>query len=69
VKKKYGQKPKQHDSDSDGQENKSIGSEQFMMEIVTCEEIRENLEKEVTFKDVGEDKSTLIEKIVSYLYP
>lgn len=40
-----------------------------MMEIVTANEIRENIENEETFKDVDEDKSSLIEKIVSYLYP
>jgi len=39
------------------------------MEIITSEEIRKNLENEETFKDIDEDKSTLIEKIVSYLYP
>jgi len=39
------------------------------MEIVNPEEIRENLENEETFKDVDEDKNSLIEKIVSYLYP
>lgn len=40
-----------------------------MMEIVTDDEIRENLKNEETFKEVDEDKSSLIEKIVSYLYP
>lgn len=40
-----------------------------MMEIVDADEIRENLENEETFKDVDEDKSSLIEKIVSYLHP
>jgi len=40
-----------------------------MIEIVNAEEIRENLENEETFKDVDEDKNSLIEKIVSYLYP
>lgn len=40
-----------------------------MMEIVNANEIRENLENEETFKDVDEDKNSLIEKIVSYLYP
>jgi len=69
VKKKYGHKSKQHDSDSDEQENKTVVSEQFIMEIITSEEIRKNLENEETFKDIDEDKSTLIEKIVSYLYP
>lgn len=69
MKKKYGQKSKHHDSDSDERENKTVASEQFMMEIVTSEEIRENLENEETFKDIDEDKSTLIEQIVSYLYP
>ncbi|KAL4149709.1 hypothetical protein QTP88_003586 [Uroleucon formosanum] len=69
VKKKYGQKSKQHDSDSDEQENKVVASEQFIMEIVNADEIRENLENEETFKDVDEDKNSLIEKIVSYLYP
>lgn len=39
------------------------------MEIVTADEIRENLENEETFKDVEEDKSSLIEKIVLHLYP
>jgi len=39
------------------------------MEIVSEDEIRENLENEETFKDVDEDKNSLIEKIVSYLYP
>ncbi|KAL5232832.1 hypothetical protein ACI65C_000242 [Semiaphis heraclei] len=69
VKKKYGQKSKQHDSDSDEQENKLVASEQFMMEIVNADEIRKNLENEESFKDVDEDKNSLIEKIVSYLYP
>jgi len=40
-----------------------------MMEIVNADEIRENLENDETFKDVDEDKNSLIEKIVSYLYP
>lgn len=39
------------------------------MDIVTTNEIRENLENEETFKDVNEDKSSLIEKIVLHLYP
>lgn len=39
------------------------------MEIVNADEIRENLENEETFKDVYEDKSSLIEKVVSHLYP
>lgn len=69
MKKKYGQKSKQHDSDSDEHENKTISSEQFMMEIVDGNEIKENLENEETFKDVDDDKSSLIEKIVSHLYP
>lgn len=46
-----------------------MASEQFMMEIVNADEIRENLENEETFKDVDEDKHSLIEKIVLYLYP
>lgn len=40
-----------------------------MMEIVNADEIRENLENDETFKDVDDDKNSLIEKIVSYLYP
>jgi hypothetical protein len=40
-----------------------------MIEIVNADEIRENLENEETFKDVDEEKNSLIEKIVSYLYP
>lgn len=40
-----------------------------MMEIVNADEIRKNLENEESFKDVDEDKNSLIEKIVSYLYP
>lgn len=48
---------------------KSTSSEQFTMEIINADEIRENLENEESFKDVDEDKSSLIEKIVSYLYP
>lgn len=40
-----------------------------MMEIVNSDEIRDNLENEETFKDIDEDKSSLIEQIVSYLYP
>jgi len=40
-----------------------------MIEIVNADEIRENLENEESFKDVDEDKNSLIEKIVSYLYP
>lgn len=39
------------------------------MEIVTADEIRENLENEEIFKDVDEDKSSLIEKIVLHLHP
>jgi len=39
------------------------------MEIVNADEIRENLENDETFKDVDDDKNSLIEKIVSYLYP
>lgn len=40
-----------------------------MLQIVDANEIRENLETEETFKEVDEDKSSLIEKIVSHLYP
>lgn len=40
-----------------------------MMEIVNADEIRENIENEETFKDVDEDKSSLVDKIVSHLYP
>jgi len=39
------------------------------MEIVSADEIRQNLENEETFKDADEDKSSLIEKIVLHLYP
>ncbi|CAH1713193.1 unnamed protein product [Aphis gossypii] len=69
VKKKYGQKSKQHDYDSDEEDNKEVTSEQFLIEIVNTDEIRENLENEETFKDVDEEKNSLIEKIVLYLYP
>lgn len=40
-----------------------------MIEIVNSDEIKKNLENNETFKDIDEDKSSLIEKIVSYLYP
>jgi len=40
-----------------------------LIEIVNADEIRENLENEETFKDVDEEKNSLIEKIVLYLYP
>lgn len=40
-----------------------------MIEIVNADEIRDNLENEETFKDVDEEKNSLIEKIVLYLYP
>lgn len=40
-----------------------------MIEIVNPDEIRENLENEETFNDVVEEKNSLIEKIVLYLYP
>lgn len=39
------------------------------MEIVSVDEIKDHLENEETFKDVDEDKSPLIEKIASHLYP
>lgn len=69
MKKKYGHKSKQHNSDSDELENKTVYNEQFLMEIVNPDEIRENLENEESFKDANEDKSSLIEKIVLHLYP
>ncbi|VVC33621.1 E3 UFM1-protein ligase 1 [Cinara cedri] len=68
VKKKYGHKSKQ-DSDSDDLENKTAINEQLMMDIVNVNEIRENLETDESFKEIDEDKSPLIEKIVSYLHP
>lgn len=40
-----------------------------MIEIVSTNDIRETLENEESFKDTAEDKSLLIEKIVSHLYP
>jgi len=40
-----------------------------MIEIVSADEIRENLENEETFKDIDEDQNSLIEKIISHLYP
>lgn len=39
------------------------------MEIITVDEIRESLENEESLKDIDEDKSSFIEKIVIYLYP
>lgn len=40
-----------------------------MIEIISADDIRENLENEESFQDTAEDKSLLIEKIVSHLYP
>lgn len=40
-----------------------------MIEIVTADEIMENLKNEETFKDIDDDKGSFIEKIVLYLYP
>ncbi|XP_050535662.1 E3 UFM1-protein ligase 1 homolog [Daktulosphaira vitifoliae] len=69
VKKKYGQKTKQQDSDSDDNDNKIISNEQYIIEIVTLDEIKQYLMAEETFKDIEGEKDSLIEKIALHFYP
>lgn len=69
VKKKYGQKTRHQNLDSDDDDDKAVSNEQFIIEIVSLDEIREYLMTEESFKDIEGEKDSLIDKISLHLYP